>query len=188
MQTANESKKSKPIIPRPFKELRKDAVIYGVFPETPDAQRAAEDVAHEVVPDSMRLPHTVVHEDQVDNKDLPVLATQAALGPIYGAAFGLAATGLIVGIIAIGSRFFDMAVPQQAPLEAGFLVAAGIVFGALAGWLALSSHNSRSTRELQGYVHRGDVVLTVHTKNDDDTASVYDILNRHGALATGRLA
>ncbi len=186
--TATETNTNTPVIPRPFNDVRKDAVIYGVFDDTPHAEKAADEVAHQVVPESMRLPHTEIHEDQVDNKDLPVLATQAAMGPIYGAGFGLLATGLIVAVIAIGSRFFDMAVPEQAPLEAGFVLLAGPLFGALAGWLALSSHNSRSTRVLQEYVQRGDVVLTVHTKNDDDTASVYDILNRHGALATGRLA
>jgi len=177
----------RPVLPKPFKDLRKDAVIYGVFPDTPEAERAADEVAHEVVPESMRLPHSEVISDHLNNKDLPVLATQATNGMLFGAGFGVVATGIIVAIIAIGSSYFDLAVPAQRPLEAFFLIAAGAVFGALAGWLAFSSHNNRSAQELNNYVERGDVVLTVHTKNGDDTATVYDILARNGAVATGRI-
>lgn len=175
------------LVPRPFDGLTPDTVVYGVFDDVAHAERAAEHIVRNVEPSSMRRPQTDIHIDHMNNRDLPMLATEATRGPLWGAGVGIVGAGTISLAIFALSRLTDWAIPAQSPLEAGIVVLAGAFLGALAGGLAFASENRPGVRRLEARVENGETVVTVHGDREDREA-IMAMLHRHGASGVGAIS
>jgi hypothetical protein len=155
-------------------ENQKRTIVTGMFPNRESAERAyasihsrgyTSDDVHVMMSDKARDTHfsNTVVETELGNKALEGAGTGSAIGTTLGAAAG--------AIAAIGTNLIlpGLGLVIAGPLAAGLAGAgAGAAAGGIIGALVGAGIPEERAKIYEDGVKKGDIVLGVETRNDDD--------------------
>lgn len=118
------------------------------------------------------------HFHKTDNTD--DIAKGGAAGAVGGGALG----GLIAGLAVVGT----ITIPGVGLLAAGPIIAvlsgvgAGATVGGLTGALAGAGFAAAEAKRYEDEVRKGNIVLVVHTKTEEELLAAHDAMRQHEAL------
>jgi hypothetical protein len=118
----------------------------------------------------------VLHENHIDDSLDPISERASREGAIRGALIGG-----VLGVVLGGAATIIGGILEVGPW-AGALVGGGLLaaYGGLAGGIAGADEPEEQLRELEDEVHRGRIVITLETDDDELKQLCEKLLERYG--------
>ncbi|HLT38692.1 MAG TPA: hypothetical protein VK034_20530 [Enhygromyxa sp.] len=148
-------------------------MIYGVFNNRTQAERAIEAVEGEVGHDGL---NALVHEGHMRDEDVQMGGTDALKGAIAGALVVGCVAALIGGILLIPGANLSIGWTEFV-----FMAVGGTIMGVTAGAVAGASEPRKELIAMARRLDEGKVLVTMAT-DEIPTATIVELFQNHGAV------